>query len=44
MVTTLSADMKVSEQCVIVASKANHIVGLIRRTVIYKEKLLIVPL
>ena len=36
---TFSADMKVSEQCGIAASK-----GLIRRTIMYKEKQLIVPL
>ena len=36
-----SADMKVSEQCGIAASKGNQIQGLIRT---YKEKHLIVPL
>ena len=41
---TFSADMKVSEQCGIAASKGNQIVGLIRRTITYKEKQLIVPL
>ena len=41
---TFSADMKVSEQCGIAASKRNQIVGLIRRTITYKEKQLIVPL
>ena len=40
---TFSADMKVSEQCGIVASKGNKILGLIR-TITYKEKQLIVPL
>ena len=35
---TISADMKVSEQCSIAASKGNQIVGLIRRNIIYKEK------
>ena len=35
---TFSADMKVSEQCGIAASKGNKIIGLIRRTIIYKEK------
>ena len=39
---TFSADMKVSEQCGIAASKGNHILGLIRRTITYKEKQLIV--
>ena len=41
---TFSADMKVSEQCGIAASKGNQIVELIRRTITYKEKHLIVPL
>ena len=41
---TFSADMKVSEQCGIAASKGNLILGLIRRTITYKEKQLIVPL
>ena len=41
---TFSADMKVSEQCGNAASKGNQILGLIRRTIMYKEKLLIVPL
>ena len=41
---TFSADMKVSEQCGIAASKGNQILGLIRRTVTYKEKQLIIPL
>ena len=36
--------MKVSEQCGIAASKGNKILGLIRRTITYKEKYLIVPL
>ena len=40
---TFSADMKVSEQCGIVASKLNQILGLIK-TSMYKEKQLIVPL
>ena len=35
---TISADMKVSEQCGIAASKGNHILGLIRRNITYKEK------
>ena len=41
---TFSADMKVSEQCGIAASKGNQILRLIRRTIMYKEKQLIVPL
>ena len=36
--------MKVSEQCGIAASKGNQILGLIRRTITYREKQLIVPL
>ena len=37
---TISADMKLSEQCGVVASKGNQILGLIRRNITYK---LIVP-
>ena len=33
-----SADMKISEQCDIAASKGNQIIGLIRRNITYKEK------
>ena len=36
--------MKVSEQCGIAASKGNKILGLIRRTIMYKEKQLIIPM
>ena len=39
-----STDMKVSEQCGIAASIGNQILELIRRTIMYKEKQLIVPL
>ena len=35
---TISADMKVSEQCDIAASKCNQILGLITRSITYKEK------
>ena len=35
---TVSADMKVSEQCGTAASKGNHILGLITRNIIYNEK------
>ena len=35
---TINADMKVSEQCGIAASKGNQILGLIRRNTTYKEK------
>ena len=41
---TISADMKVSEQCGIAAAKGNQILGLIRRNIEYKEKELIIPL
>ena len=41
---TFSADMNVSEQCGIAASKENQILGLIRRAIMYKEKQLIVHL
>ena len=41
---TINADMKVSEQCRIAASKGNQILGMIRRNITYKEKGLIVPL
>ena len=40
---TFSADMKVPKQCGIAASKINQIIGLIRRTSMYKKQL-IVPL
>ena len=35
---TISADMKVSEQCDIAALEGNTILGLIRRNITYKEK------
>ena len=41
---TFSADVTVSEQCGIAASKGNQILGLIRGTIIDKEKQLIIPL
>ena len=41
---TISADMKVSEQCGIAASKGKQILGLIRRNITYKGKKLIIPL
>ena len=41
---TCSADMKVSEQCGIATSKGNQILGLIRRTIMYKEKQVIIPM
>ena len=39
---TISADMKVSEQCGIAASKGYQIIGLIRRNTTYKDKKLII--
>ena len=41
---TISADMTVSGQCGIAASKGNQILGLIRRNITYKDKQLIIPL
>ena len=41
---TISADMKVSEQCGIAAAKGKQVLGLIRRNIVYKEKELIIPL
>ena len=41
---TMNANMKVSEQCRIAASKRNQILGMIRRNITYKEKSLIIPL
>ena len=38
---TISADMKVSKQCGIAAAKGNQILGLIRRNIVYTEKLII---
>ena len=35
---TISADMKVSDQCDIAASNGNQSLGLIRRNITYKEK------
>ena len=41
---TMNANMKVSEQCRIAASKGNQFLGMIRRNITYKDKSLIVPL
>ena len=41
---TMNANMKVSEQCRIAASKGNQVLGMIRRNITYKDKSLIVPL
>ena len=40
---TMNANMEVSEQCRIAASKGNQVLGMIRRNITYKEKSLIVP-
>ena len=41
---TMNANMKVSEQCRIAASKGNQVLGMIQRNITYKVKSLIVPL
>ena len=41
---SMNANMKVSEQCIIAASKSNQVIGMIRRNITYNEKSLIVPL
>ena len=41
---TMNANMTVSEQCRIAASKGNQILGMIRRNITYKENSFIVPL
>ena len=41
---SMNANMKVSEQCRIAASKGNQVLGMIHRNITYKEKSLIVPL
>ena len=41
---SMNANMKVSEQCRIAASKCNQVIGMIRRNITYNEKSLIVPL
>ena len=41
---TMNANMKVSEQYRIAASKGNQVLGMIRRNIAYREKSLIVPL
>ena len=41
---TMNANMKVSEQCRIAASKGNQVLGMIRRNITYKDKRLIVSL
>ena len=41
---SMNANMKVSEQCRIAASKGNQVIGMIRRNITYKENSVIVPL
>ena len=41
---TMNANMKVSEQCRIAASRGNQVLGMIRRNITYREKSLIIPL
>ena len=41
---TMNANLKVSEQCRIAASKGNQVLGMIRRNITYKEKSLIIRL
>ena len=40
----MNANMKVSEQCRIAASKGDPVLGMIRRNITYKDKSLIVSL
>ena len=40
----MNANMNVSEQCRIAASKGNQVLGMIRRNITYKEKRLIITL
>ena len=40
----MNANMKVSEQCRIAASKGNQVLWMIRRNITYKENSLIIPL
>ena len=44
LVVTMNANMKVSEQCRIAASKGNQVLGMIRRNITYTDKSLSVPL
>ena len=34
---TISADIKISEQCAVAAAKGNQILGVIRRNIVYKK-------
>ena len=40
----MNANLNVSEQCRIAASKGNQVLGMIRRNITYKDKSFIVPL
>ena len=40
----MNANMQVSDQCRLAASKGNQVLGMIRRNTTYKDKSLIVPL
>ena len=40
----MNANMKLSEQCRIAASKGKQVLGMIRRNITYKDKSVIVPL
>ena len=41
---TMNANVKVSEQCRLAASKGNQVLEMIRRNITYKEKSMIIPL
>ena len=41
---TMNANIKVSDQSKIAASKGNQVIGMIRRNITYKEKGSVVPL
>ena len=41
---TMNANMNVTEQCIIAASKSNQVLGMIRRNITCKDKSLIVPM
>ena len=42
LAVTMNANMKVSEQCRIAASKGNQVLGMIRMNITYTEKSLII--
>ena len=43
LVATMNANMKVSEQCKIAASKGIEVLGMIRRNITHKESVLLYP-